>query len=43
MDLSKLSLPELQFLLKLVKSGALQMTEALPAPMDGDAIEVEAK
>lgn len=43
LDLSKLSLPELQFLLKLAKSGALQMTEALPAPMDGDAIEAEAK
>ena len=43
LDLSNLSLPELQFLLKLAKSGALQMTEALPVPMDGDAIEIEVK
>src|ERR1700730_3508359 len=38
-DLSKLTLPELQFLLKLVRSGAMQMSEPVTLP-EGDVIVI---
>ena len=44
-DLSRLSLPELQFLLKLVRSGAMQMvgtgTEAASATLEGEVVDGE--
>ena len=42
-DLSKLTAPELQFLLKLVRSGAMQMTEAPSVTLEGEVIEADAQ
>ena len=43
-DLSKLTAPELQFLLKLVRSDAMQMTEApTMATLEGEVIEADAQ
>src|SRR2546421_1456854 len=38
-DLSKLTAPELQFLLKLVRSGAMQMAPAPSVTVEGKGIE----